>query len=88
VKHRYRQEQIIAIRHEEEGAGSKAAVCRKYRIFEQSYYRWRHLCGGLQSPRVLRLKHLEVENDLLKMPGDPDPSTPGHHATQLDSALI
>jgi putative transposase len=66
VKQRYSQEQIIAILHEAEGAGSKAEVCRKYGISEQSYYRWRHLYGGLQSPQVQRLKQLETENDRLK----------------------
>jgi putative transposase len=66
VKQRYSQEQIIAILHEAEGAASKVEVCRKYGISEQSYYRWRHLYGGLQSPQVQRLKQLEAENERLK----------------------
>jgi hypothetical protein len=45
---------------------TKAEVCRKYGISEQTYYRWRQLYGGLDVPHLRRLKHLEAENARLK----------------------
>jgi putative transposase len=66
VKQRYSQEQIIAILHEAQGTNSKVEVCRKHGVSEQTYYRWRHLYGGLASPQVQRLKELEAENARLK----------------------
>jgi putative transposase len=66
VKQRYGDEQIIAILQEAEAAPTKAEVCRKYGISEQTYYRWRQLYSGLDVPQLRRLKHLEAENARLK----------------------
>lgn len=65
-KQRYSDEQIIAILQEAERAASKVEVYRKHGISEQTYYRWRQVYGGLQTPQVQRLKQLEAENDRLK----------------------
>jgi putative transposase len=66
VKQRYGEEQIITILQEAETAPTKAEVCRKYGISEQTYYRWRQLYGGLDVPQLRRLKQLEAENARLK----------------------
>jgi len=66
VRQRYSEDQIIAILHEGEAAGSIQEVCRQHGISEQSYYRWRQKYGGLQRPEVDRLKQLESENERLK----------------------
>ena len=41
-------------------------VCRKLRITEQTYYRWRKEYGSLRVDQVRRLKELERENGRLK----------------------
>lgn len=66
MRQRYSEDQIIAILHEGEAAGSIQEVCRQHGISEQSYYRWRQKYGGLQRPEVDRLKQLESENERLK----------------------
>jgi transposase-like protein len=42
------------------------AVCKKLKITEQTYYRWRKEYGGLQVSQARRLKELEKENGRLK----------------------
>lgn len=66
MKQRYREDQIIAILHEAEGAVTKAEIYRKDGISEQTYYRWRQLYGGLEVAQLRRLKELETENARLK----------------------
>ena len=43
-----------------------AEVCRKLRIVEQTYYRWRREYGSLRVDQIRRLKDLERENGRLK----------------------
>ena len=42
------------------------AVCKKLKITDQTYYRWRKEYGGLQVSQARRLKELEKENTRLK----------------------
>lgn len=39
-----------------------ALACKEASINEQTYYRWRRECGGLQVDQAKRLKDLETEN--------------------------
>jgi transposase-like protein len=41
-------------------------ICRRLRIAEQTYYRWRREYGGLKIDQAKRLKELEQENARLK----------------------
>ncbi len=41
-------------------------ACKKLKITEQTYYRWRKEYGGLQVNQARRLKQLEKENSRLK----------------------
>lgn len=41
-------------------------ICRRIRVSEQSYYRWRREYGGLKVDQARRLKELEQENARLK----------------------
>ena len=41
-------------------------ICRRLRIAEQTYYRWRREYGGLKVDQARRLKDLEQENTRLK----------------------
>jgi putative transposase len=66
MKERFSEEQIVQILQEGEGEHSKAEVCRKYDISEQTYYRWRKQYQGLTVPEARRLKQLEQENARLK----------------------
>ncbi len=67
---RYTVEQIIRKLREAEvelGRGlTTPQMCRKIRISEQTYYRWRKRYGGMQVSQAKRLKELEQENARLK----------------------
>ncbi len=63
---RYKEDQIIRILKEVEGGVSIAEVCRKYRVSEQTVYRWRSKYGGLDTSELQRLRELENENSRLK----------------------
>ncbi len=66
MKERFSEEQIVQILQEAEGDQSKAEVCRKHGISEQTYYRWRNQYQGMTVPEARRLKQLEQENARLK----------------------
>ena len=63
---RYSEEQIIRILKDVEAGTSVAEVCRKYRVSEQTVYRWRSKYGGLETSELQRLRELETENARLK----------------------
>lgn len=50
------------------GSSRRAAAqaCKEAEISEQSYYRWRNECGGLEIEQAKRFKELERENGRLK----------------------
>lgn len=63
---RFKEEEIVKILKEAEALGSIREVIRKHNVSEQSFYRWRHKYGGMQTSEVRRLKDLERENGELK----------------------
>ena len=63
---RYDEEQIIHILKEVESGTAVAEICRKYRIAEQTIYRWRSKYAGLETSELQRLRELESENNRLK----------------------
>ena len=67
---RHTAEQIVRKLREAEIELAKGqsikAVCKRLRITDQTYYRWRREYGGLQVDQARRLKDLERENGRLK----------------------
>ena len=53
---RHSEEQIIGILKQGEAGLSTAELCRQYNITEQTYYRWKSKCGGMDSSEAKRLK--------------------------------
>jgi putative transposase len=45
---------------------SAPEACREAGISQQSYYRWRKECGGIEVDQAKRMKELERENVRLK----------------------
>ena len=45
---------------------SLALACKEAEISEQSHYRWRKECGGLQVDQARKMKDLERENARLR----------------------
>lgn len=70
AKTRHTVEQIIVKLREIElfcGQGKTIAeAARQADITEQTYYRWRKECGGLNTSDAKRMKELEKENARLK----------------------
>lgn len=67
---RYTAEQIVAKLREAErlqGQGQTIPqVCKRLKISEQTFYRWRTKYGALKEDEAQRLKALEAENARLK----------------------
>ena len=67
---RYTAEQIVAKLREAEklqGQGMTIPqVCKRLRVSEQTFYRWRTKYGALKEDEAHRLKALEQENARLK----------------------
>ena len=70
VRKSYTPEQIINKLREVEILLNRGAnvgeSCRKIRVTEQTYYRWRKEYGGMRIEQAKRLKDLEKENTRLK----------------------
>jgi len=66
MKQRFSEEQIVQVLQEAESTQSKAEVCRKHGISEQTYYRWKKQYQGMTVSESRRLKQLEQENTRLK----------------------
>ena len=43
-----------------------AQIARERNISETTFYTWKTKCAGLQVSELIRLKHLEAENQRLK----------------------
>jgi putative transposase len=65
-RHRFSAEQIIRILPEAEALGSVRDVCRQRNIAEQTLYRWRRKCGGMDVSDAKQLRTLEREHAALK----------------------
>ena len=69
-KKRFSSKQIVAslrrIKVQLAQGKSIALACKDAAISEQSYFRWRKECGGLQIEQARRLKDLERENARLR----------------------
>jgi len=67
---RYGAEQIIPKLREAEVDLAKgltvAQVCKKIGVTEQTYYRWRTKCGGMDPQMARQLQELQKENARLK----------------------
>jgi putative transposase len=60
------QQIAFALRHAEEGA-PVAEVCRKMGISKATFYVWKKKFGGLMPSEVRKLRHLQEENQRLKL---------------------
>ena len=65
-KSRYTEEQIAFALKQAETGTPVAKVIRRIGISEQTFYRWKKVCGGLGVGEQRRLKQLEDENRQLK----------------------
>lgn len=66
-KKRFSAEQIVVILQKaEKGGSSISEVCRQHAVSEATFYRWKRIYGGMQTPDVKRLRALEQENARLK----------------------
>lgn len=63
---RFSPDQMIGILREVDAGGKIAEVCRRHRITETTFHRWRRKYGGLHVGDARRLKALEDENRRLK----------------------
>lgn len=66
MKKRFTEEQIVRILQEADSGVSARDLCRKHKISEQTFYRWKNKYGGMDVSDVKRLKALEQENADLK----------------------
>ena len=65
-KSKFTEQQIdFALQHDETGA-SIEEVCRKMRVSQATFYRWKKVYGGLMLSEELRLKQLEEEDGRLR----------------------
>ena len=65
-RRRFTEEQIVRILKEAEAIRNVRDLCRKHNITEQTFYRWRNKCGGMDVSEARRVKALERENSELK----------------------
>jgi len=63
---RFSEEQIIAVLREHEAGAKTAEVCRRHRISDATFYKWKAKYGGMEVSDAKRLKALEDENRRLK----------------------
>lgn len=67
MKHkRFTVEQIVAVLKQAEAGVPLAELIRRVGISEQTFYRWKKQCVGLEVDQVRQLKQLQEENTRLK----------------------
>jgi putative transposase len=65
-KSRFSDEQIVGILKEHAAGEPTGPLCRRHGISQQTLYRWKAKCDGLEGHELKRLKALEEENARLK----------------------
>ena len=65
-KSRFSEEQIIGMLKEHLAGMSVAELCRKHRISDATFYKWRSKFGGMEVSDAKKLQSLEDENARLK----------------------
>ena len=65
-KSKLTEQRIAFALQQAEGGTTVAEVCRKMRIAEATFYRWKQLYGGLMPSEVKKLRQLEEENGRLR----------------------
>jgi putative transposase len=63
---RFNVEQIVAVLKQAEAGVPLAELIRRIGISEQTFYRWKKQCIGLEVDQVRQLKQLQKENTRLK----------------------
>ena len=63
---RYSEEQIISILKQHEAGRSMVDLAREHGVVENTLYRWKSKCGGMEVSEAKRLRELETENAKLK----------------------
>lgn len=65
--HRYTEKQIVLVLKEvEAGVATISEVCRRMKIHERTFYKWREKFESMDANEVARLRQLEDENRRLK----------------------
>ena len=67
-KSRFSEAQIGAILQRRQSGQTVAHTVRKYGISEATFYTWKTNYAGLQVNGLMRLRHLEANNQRLKEP--------------------
>ena len=65
-KGRFSEEQIIAVRKEQQAGVPVADLCRKHGISDATFYAWRSKYGGMEVSDARQLRAVEDENRKLK----------------------
>ena len=65
-KGRFMEEQTIRVLKAAEGGEKAVDLCRKHRISEQTFYRWKAKYAGLEVAEVRKMAQLQEENLRLK----------------------
>ena len=66
-KSKFTEEQVVGLlREAEKGEQSIEALCRSQGVTPQTFYRWRHKYGGVETKDLKRMRELERENSRLK----------------------
>ncbi len=66
MKKKFSVEQIVSVLKQAEVGVPIAELIRKVGIAEQTYYRWRAKCAGLEVDQVRQIKQFRDENTRLK----------------------
>ncbi len=59
---RFTEEQIVGVLREHEAVATAREISRRHGISEQTLYRWKSKCGGMEISGTRRLRELEAEN--------------------------
>ena len=66
MKKRFSDEQTINLLKEAEAGLAVKELCRKYNIFDATFYTWRKKFGGMEVSEARRLRVVEDDNAKLK----------------------